>query len=401
MRGRLARNTLIGTTWQAARVLCQAAWMVVIARALGPHGLGVLSGLLSLATTLAGLSGLGGAMLLLQRVSRQPESFSRYWRQSLVLSLSSSGLLVAAFLLLSPPQHSWILVLAIACSDVICAPFIVLCSHAFQAQEKMGWYSALPTINAFLRLVAALGFWFFVPGHDFAVYAMLHALTGLLSATIAFGVVLILLKPGPSPFVWSMEDARAGSAFSAQWFIGNAITELDKTLALRMGGGDLAGTYAAAYRFASVMAMPIIAFISAIQPRLFRDSSGQRKRLLRHSLVAILGWAFVGGIALQLTAQLIPTLLGSQFSHSAELARWLALWMPLYGLRLLATSVLTSQGRQLLRICVECAGLGFMLLLAAWLIPLWGSIGAVTMAIGTEASVCMLAWAAVACHQRR
>lgn len=400
MHGRLARSTLLATVWQAVRVAFQAAWMIVIAHALGANGLGMLSGLLGLATTLGGLTGLGGAMLLLKNVSRQPESFSRYWRQSLVLSLCSSGLLVIVFLVLSPVQHGWALVLAIACTDLTCMPFIVLCSHAFQAHEKMGWHSALPTINAFTRLLAALAFWFFSTQHDISVYAILHALAGLMSAGAAFLAVVLLLNPLPHPFVWSVGEAREGAAFSALWFTGNATTELDKSIALHVGGGELAGVYAAAYRFTSVVALPIVALIGAIQSRLFRVDSTQG-RLLRHSLIAIFGWAVVGALALQLLAPLIPVLLGEQFAHAAQLARWLTLWIPLYGLRLLGTSILTSRSKQALRIGIECTGLAAMFALATWLIPHWGQIGAALMAVGTEALLATLTWAAVAWTQRR
>ena len=400
MRGRLASNTLLASFWQAVRVACQAAWMIVIAHALGASGLGVLSGSLGLAVTLGGLSGLGGAMLLLKNVARQPASFGRYWRQSLVLSACSSSLLVVIFLILSPVQYGWVLLLAIACADLTCAPFIVLCSHAFQAHERMGWYSALPAINAFTRLMAATAFWLFSAEHGIGGYALLHALAGLLGAGLAYFSVVLLLKPQQHPFVWSIGEAREGAAFSALWVTGNATTELDKTAALYVGGGEVAGIYAAAYRFANVMALPIVSLIGAIQPRLFRNDSAQG-RLLWHSLVAILGWSVVGGLTLQWLAQFIPMLLGEQFAQAAQLARWLALWMPLYGLRMLGTSILTAQGRLALRLGIECTGIASMLALAAWSIPQWGEIGAVAMALGTEALLATFAWTAVAWIQRR
>jgi O-antigen/teichoic acid export membrane protein len=400
MRGRLARNTLLASFWQAVRVACQAAWIIVIAHSLGASGLGALSGTLGLAVTLGGLSGLGGAMLLLKNVARQPESFGRYWRQSLVLSACSSSLLVVIFLILSPVQYGWVLLLAIACAELTCAPFIVLCSHAFQAHERMGWHSALPAINAVTRLMAATAFWLFSAEHGIGGYALLHALGSLLGAGLAYFSVVLLLKPQSHPFAWSIGEAREGLAFSALWVTGNATTELDKTAALYVGGGEVAGIYAAAYRFANVMALPIVSLIGAIQPRLFRNDSGQG-RLLWYSLVAILGWSVVGGLTLQWLAQFIPMLLGEQFVQAAQLARWLALWMPLYALRILGASVLTSQGRLALRISIECTGLAAMVALAAWAIPQWGEIGAVAMALGTEALLAILAWAAVAWVQRR
>lgn len=400
MRGRLASSTLLGSFWQAVRVACQAAWMVVIAYALGASGLGALSGTLGLAVTLGGLSGLGGAMLLLKNVARKPESFGRYWRQSLVLSAFSSSFLVVIFLILSPVPYGWVLLLAIACADLVCAPFIVLCSHAFQAHERMGWHSALPAINAFTRLMAATAFWLFSAEHGIGGYALLHALASLLGAGLAFLSVVLLLKPPQHPFFWSIGEAREGLAFSALWVTGNATTELDKTAALYLGGGGVAGIYAAAYRFASVMALPIVSLVGAIQPRLFRSDS-ERGRLLWHSLFAILGWSVVGGLALQWLAQFIPLLFGEQFAQAAQLARWLALWMPLYALRLVGTSILTSQGRLVLRISIECIGLAVMVALAAWSIPQWGAIGAVAMALGTEALLATLAWGAVAWIQRR
>jgi len=68
---------------------------------------------------------------------------------------------------------------------------------------------------------------------------------------------------------------------------------------------------------------------------------------------------------------------------------------------MLGTSILTSQGRLAMRISIECTGLAAMVALAAWSIPQWGAIGAVAMALGTEALLATLAWAAVVWVQRR
>src|SRR5690606_10853404 len=106
-------------------------------------------------------------------------------------------------------------------------------------------------------------------------------------------------------------------------------------------------------------------------------------------------------LAMQVLAQFIPMLLGNQFAHAVELAHWLALWMPLYGLRMLGTSILAAQGWLKLRISIECTGLAAMLGFAFWSIPYWGQIGTVVMALGTEAVLTLLAWTAVCWIQRR
>ena len=80
--GWLATNTLRVTFWHSLRVLCQLAWVLLLARALGVAGYGTYSGIAGLAIALSGLVGFGLGLRLYQDVAWAPELFALRWHEA-------------------------------------------------------------------------------------------------------------------------------------------------------------------------------------------------------------------------------------------------------------------------------------------------------------------------------
>lgn len=184
------------------------------------------------------------------------------------------------------------------------------------------------------------------------------------------------------------------------WFTNGAVASWDKALVLRLAGSELSGLYAAAYRFAALLAMPIDSLVMAVMPRLFRHGSsvGGDPGLLRYVFCAVAGYGIVAGAALALLAPALAWLLGPAFSVAIDVARGIALMVPLYGLRQLGGHLLVAHDRRKELAAIDTVALVLMTVLAILVVPTYGLTGAVIMIVTTELSLVIMTWVAVFRH---
>ena len=398
--GQLAENTLVGMLWQFARIAAQVIWVVLIARSLGPSGYGTFAGIAGLATTLGGVAGLGTGWLLLQHVSRNKSTFDMYWRKASLTTLFSGLILAALFYpaarLIAGSYATAMTIAAVGLSELVCYPLVYLVGFAFQAHERLGWSSALATMMSGARLLAAMAFLSSSFTRDLTTYALFHVGASMLTMICALLLGQTMLRPQRTSFVLHIREIKEGLSFAAVWFTGNAVTELDKTLALRLGGGTVAGIYSAAYRFVSALTLPVASLALAAQPRLFRQSAnppdGSSRLVLRLALVAM-AYGMAASLCLWLLANFLPVLLGKAFDPAARAARLLVLVPPLFALRLIGNAVLMTSGRQLMRVLIEAFGALILIGLANLWIPSYGIAGVAMAVTSTEALLAAGIWA--------
>ncbi|MBB3225428.1 O-antigen/teichoic acid export membrane protein [Luteibacter sp. Sphag1AF] len=388
----LLRHTALGTFWQLSRLLCQVVLLVVLARALGPTDYGMFAGFAGLATVLAGLSGLGSGMLLIKEVAADPRVWSRYWSGALRLSAGSGMVLLLLYALTAPHllriAAPLIAVLSLGAADLICYPLVYLAGFSFQAFERVGWATALPTSMAFARLAGALAFLSAPIEHSLFNYAFFHMTASLLATLFAIGSVHKHLHPTAERAWIPLREITRALRFSANWFTSNALGELDKSLALRFSSPALAGTYTIAYRMGSALATPVTTIVLASQPRLFALTAANRRadiRALAKKLIAIT--CFYGAaatVAMLVLARLLPWLLGANYDAVRTAANMLVLFPFVFSIRLIAGSVLTSTGHPGLRASVEASAVVLMIVLAAIIMPGRGLGGIVITTLTTE-----------------
>jgi O-antigen/teichoic acid export membrane protein len=401
LQHRLLRDTAHVGFWQAARLGGQALWVLLIARLLGPQGYGTFAGIAGLATTLGGLTGLGLGLVLLQDASREPALFDDRWRKARDVSLLSgvglSVLFVGLAASLFGGQLSLLSLAAIGVSELLCLPMVNTAAFAFSARQRMGLAAAWPAVVALARVLAALLCWLSLRAPTLDDYVLFHLLVTALCAFGACASVHWLLKPQPAAFTLSRRDLIEGGGFSLVGMVGNALTSLDKTLVLRLAGAPVAGLYGATYRLASILAMPVDALTMAAGPRLFRHGGGQQVQpgLVAKLAAIALGYASLAAIALWLLAGVLPWLLGEAFRPAVQAARWMALFVPCYSLRLLGSNILMSSDRKRVRVAVECLGLVLLAGFGGLWLPRYGLLGAVLMICATEATLAAITWAAI------
>lgn len=400
--GHMAHNTLLSTFWQLARIAGQAFWVIAIARSLGPSGYGTFAGIAGLATTLGGLAGLGTSFLLLQNVSRNHSAFGTHWRKSILTTFFSGLLLTALFSvathLIIKNNATTATIAAIGISEIVCYPLVYAAGFAFQAHERLGWSGSLAAMMSGVRLFAVIAFWHLASVRDLATYACFHLVASVSCALCALTLARLILRPLRTRFVLRMSEIREGLSFSAVWFTGNAVTEFDKTLALRIAGSEIAGIYSAAYRLVSVLTLPIASLTLAAQPRLFRWGTNQAEgspHLVRHLVLVATGCGLLASVALMFLASLLPILFGHAFEPAVRAARLLALVPPLFALRLIGSTVLMTTGRQLTRALIEVPGIVLMIGLALLWMPEYGLTGIAMTVTSTEALLVVGVWSAL------
>lgn len=400
LSSRLARGTLAATLWQGVRVGAQALWMVVIARAIGPSGYGTFAGAAGLAGAIGSLTGVGFGLLMLQDVSRRPDIFPAAWKRANIAFLASGGLLWAIFVLGALPllpsgTPAWQYA-AIGLPEIMFFPQTILASYAFQTRERMGmagWMYALVPMG---NLVAAACFLWLSNEQTLGAYVPWHVASSLGAALAGHVAVSRILRPGPARFLVTRRDVGESLGYSMMRVIDTALVSIDKTLVLRLADPASAGWYTAAFRLASVLAIPVSALAMAALPRLFRARGGdQSARMARTLLLSSLiggGAASAGMIA---ASWALPLLLGDDFARSAQAARYLCLTPFLIGLCSTGANVLVTSDRRRLRMMAQAAGLAVLAVLGFTLIPPFGIAGAAVMlqgALGTTAA--LLWWAA-------
>ncbi|MBT2118817.1 oligosaccharide flippase family protein [Dyella sp. LX-66] len=398
--GSLARSSLTVMAWSAGRLGAQLAWVLLLARALGASSYGLFSGLAALALAMSGFVGLGLGLRMYQDAARDPQMLNERWRQASLFTAITGVALAALYLLVAREIYATAggsLLLAIAISELVWAPWVTQVAYAYAARGWMGYASAAPVVLSMARVTAVLLLYLLPSGVSIDTYAWLH---GLLTAAASLLLILdsrrrLSIESAGSGVRWS--DIRSGLGFSAMQASTLALSTLDKSFALLWGGEALAGRYVAANRFVSVAALPVDAMVTAALPRLFRavDKPATAVRALSLLALGAGGYGAVMGGVVWLGSGLVPWLLGPSFAESAVAVRLLALYVPLYCLRILGTNALLGLGWKNWRFFSELLAVGAMGAGIAWRAPVAGLEGVVEVVLGAEALLGALVWGRV------
>lgn len=392
--GKLARNTLLATGWQGLRLMLQFAYLIVVARLLGAAGYGTFSGIVALAATLSPLAGVGFGLILVKQVARHPELFPRYWGKALTATAVSAPLLILVMgtmaALILPDTGESLALLVVGVSELLLVPLITACANAYQAHERLGAaiFNFVLLNGGRLLSIGALALYDSRP--DLNLFAIAY-LAGtalptaacLIITTRTFGRPIAELRGLTSEF-------REGLGFAASGVTGVAQSEIDKSLLLRLDGALATGTYSVATRIVSAASVPLISFVLAAVPQLFRSgasgTAGSRQTAST-LLVPVLLYGAVAGGAIYLLAPWLPSILGEEFAGSVSVIRMLALLPSLIGISSLLLAVLSCSGAQPARVKIELLALGLGIGLNIALIPALGVSGAVYAALASQGAL--------------
>jgi O-antigen/teichoic acid export membrane protein len=398
-RHRFARNTIWMTIGQGARVVFQAIYFVVVARALGPDGLGAFAGAVALVAIVAPFASLGAGNLLVKHVARVPDRFARYWGGALSITLASAGALALGVLVIAhvalPRTIPIPLVLAVAASDLIFARVIDISGQAFQAHERLARTAQFPLLMSGLRLLAATAFAFV--GHPTAErWAWWYAASTAVAATAAVVITNRELGRPALVFGYPASELREGAYFATSLSAQNIYNDIDKWMLARLSTLEATGIYSAAYRLIDVSFVPVKSLLAAAYPRFFQHgANGVRAglALARRLLPWAAAYAAVAGVILFALAPELPRVLGADYRASVEATRWLAILPLLKSVHYFAADTLTGAGYQGRRTVAQIVVAGFNVLVNIPLIAAASWRGAAWSSIASDGLLAVLLWA--------
>ena len=377
--GILARNTAFATAWQSVRLTLQFAYLILVARVLGVEGYGIFAGSVALAASLSPLVGWGFGMILVQEVSRSPQRFPEFWAKALravaVSGPITAGIMIALASLLLPVEGRWSVILLITGAELLAMPVIATGSLTYQAHERLGWTMFNHVQLNLLRLgavalLAALGERGLI---DFA-----WAYFGATVATALLSMMQVRRAFGGPDLAKSRLTGwvRQGLGFSLSAVANTAHGEIDKTVLLRLGTAASAGNYSLAARVVSAATTPLIAYVLAAAPRLFREGEqgiAATATLARYLLPPIFVYGIATAVGLYICTPLLPWIFGSGYGDAQQLVCWLAPIPMMVGASQLALNVLSASGRQHVRVLFEGISLTVNVVLNVILVPAWGA----------------------------
>ena len=398
----VARGTLVGSGLMGVRVVLQAAYLVLTARALSAAGYGQFAAVVSLVSLIAPLAGLGSGMVMLKRVSGDPAQLSASWAATLRLTLLSSVAFAALLLPVSVlllPGVDWRLPAAIVASEILGAPLIVAAALALQAAGQFAAMHSISVVLYMARLGAAGLVLALLRPVTPEIFAAAHLGATAIGTLVALAVVQWKLRPiyrrAASQASW-----KEGIPYAASGLIGIVNSEIDKPLMLRLAGAEAAGVFAAAFRLATAVTAPVGALMLAAVPAFFREAAAPPTRAVRVLGIA-LGYSLIGAGGMVAFAWVAPLLLGPAFKASAGLLQFLAPWLVFNAARQIGCAALTARGRQSLRLGLEGAAAVLSPILNLMLIPAFGAVGAACTVAFTDAVIAVSAWAFLLARRRR
>jgi O-antigen/teichoic acid export membrane protein len=323
---------------------------LVLARILGPEGLGhlsVVNTVINFANLIA-TAGLTTSILRYSAAQRDPGAAWAVFRSGALL-VSGSSLVVLAGVVLFARSPLWVfdpvagLFVPLAALTLPLRSLASCCTEFSQSRERMR-AKALLEVTAKALLVAAVVAGSFALAFRGAILG--SVLGGAVGSCVAFVYVARLRAPRPArPPVPARELLRFGGLGLLTNFFGLVLTTADVLcLSALLGDPSAVGFYSIAVVFQQLVRVPMIAYLDARFPEMTRSAEdpGALRALrlaMRRHLLAI---SLAATTALGATAPwLLPLLFGESYRASV---------LPLEILLLgqLAWSLAAAQGRSLL-----------------------------------------------------
>lgn len=399
----LTKNTLWMLFGQGIRLVLQAAYFVIIARALGVEQYGAFVGATAIVSTLAPFATLGSGNLLIKNVSRNRALFNEYWGNALFMIFASGLPLLVLLLLIAPfflPKTvSLLLVTLVAVTDLIFFRLLAITGQAFQAVLWLSKTAQLELLPSVTRLIAAFCLINFFSEPGALEWSCLYLLSTVVAALIGFIMVCRSLGT-PKLALWRIKpELTEGFYFSISLSAQTIYNDIDKTMLARLSSLEATGIYAAAYRLIDVAFVPVRSLLYAIYAKFFQHGksgiTGSIQVTKRLSPVAAI-YGATAGVSLFLLAPVIPRILGNEYTTTIDALRWLAPLPFLKAMHYFAADTLTGAGLQGVRSGLQVVVAVFNVFINLWLIPLYSWQGAAWSSLASDGLLVVSLWVTVA-----
>jgi O-antigen/teichoic acid export membrane protein len=397
----VARNAGWMFLGQGLSLVCQAGYLILVARLLGSTEYGRYVGALAMASMLSQYSSLGSREVLFRHVSQAHDTFREYWGNVVVMTVGLGCVFAAALTIAGPHiahSYSGLLLCCVALGDCLFAQLTAGAGRAFQVFEKMQITAGMSVaINLLRVLLAAAMLWRFQ--HGTAEQWSIASLVVSAIATIAALALVtrILGSPRFSPGLLR-ERTGEGFVFALSYSTDGVYNNIDKAMLGHYGMNAANGIYTTAYRVIDVSTAPITSIHSATFPTFFRKGAEGVRSTAQYARQILKKTAPLGlgsAVLLVLLAPVVPHLLGKGFRESVEALRWLCL-LPLFrSFQLSAGDAVTGAGYQNVRLRIQAGAAAFNFAVNLYLIPHYSWRGAAWSSLATDGLLGAMNWAAL------
>jgi O-antigen/teichoic acid export membrane protein len=398
----LAKDSLWMFLGYGMRIVVQAAYFILIARALGPDQYGAFVGVTALIALVAPFGGLGAGHLLVKNVSRDRSLFSDYWGNALFLAVTTGlvlvGFVLAVSRLLLPVEIPMMLIVLVSVADILAVRGAEMAAQAFQATNQLRHTATLTLLPMILRLVGALVVFAIWHRGSAMLWGWFYCGASIVSCVVA--IVLVKMKIGAPRLALKRIPAEIeegfyfGTSLSAQ----TVYNDIDKTMLARLSTLDATGIYAAAYRLIDVSFTPVRSVLYAAYANFFRhgkEGIAVSYKYAKKIVPKMLGYSTIIFIGLFVCAPIVPVILGKEYARSVEALRWLALLPFFKSIHYFLADSLTGAGYQRMRTAAQIAIAIFNVLINLWIIPAYSWRGAAWSSLASDGALALTMYGCV------
>jgi O-antigen/teichoic acid export membrane protein len=405
-RSKLAKNATWMLSGQGIQVAVQFTYFMLVARALGPHGYGTFVACTAFSAVLAPFSPCGTGQVLIKYVSRNKEVFPQYFGNALLVTACSGAVLVgfvlAARTLLLPGSADFSMVLAVAIADLVCAQVTFVCCQSFLATDRGSRSAQILIVSAALRLAAALTL--LTGARTTTHWAFLYLSASVLGVIWAVSVVSVRCARPRLEWRLIFPSMREGFHFTTSVAAQSVYNDIDKMMLARLSSVESAAIYAVAYRFVEGAMLPIRSLQAVTFAEFFRRGVNGvtpafdfARKILRRAIP----YGIASSLLLLGVAQLLPTVLGRDYTASRSALCWLCLLPVIKSVHSFLTDTLTGADYQWQRSLSQISVAVFNVVINLWLIRVWSWRGAAWSSLLTDFLLVVILYFVIRAHLRK
>jgi O-antigen/teichoic acid export membrane protein len=384
---------------QIARLSLQALYFVVIARVLGPSGMGTFVGVLAFVSLVVPFASVGSGQLLIRDGVRDPESMPIAWGNALLITSTTGFVLVLCLTLIGgfvfAHGASVATVAAVGSAELIFARYTELAWQAYQAVGRLRRTGQIQVALSAARLLAAVLMGISPELQSPSSWAFLYlGATALVAAAAMVAARLEITRAAPRPALIP-QRLREGVFFSIGLSAQSIYNDIDKTMLLRIATADAVGIYAAAYRLIEMAFTPVRSLLYAAYAEIFRrgaDGPSSALHFIRRPLAIGVCYSTVSGIALWLLAPAVTLVLGEGYGSTVFAIRLLASLPLLKCLHYFAGDLLAGLGDQAQRSIAQILIAALNVALNLIFLPRFSWRGASVVSVACDALLAAALW---------
>jgi O-antigen/teichoic acid export membrane protein len=350
--GRIARNVRALAGGQIVTWTMTLLWTLVVPRALGPAGLGLVVSAMSVTGVVAIVLGLGTRNYLVREIVVNPIEAGRLLGTALVLRLGLAPLVVGAVVVYSALTHTGgeartvLYLVALASLLTLLAEPL---QAGFQAIERMKYLAYSDVINKTAQsllgiAVVAVGF------RAVGIAASMAAVAAIVIVLNALWLARFIRVEFRTTAALLMRMIRQSVAYWAFAVFSMLYLWIDTIMLSLMTRSEVVGWYGAPVRlFQTLMFLPVL-LSTAWLPRLvaaFGQGEAELRRTARKpiELVLVLSAPIAAGTAM-VASTFVPVLYGDAYRHAVPVMIILGLCLPPMYTNIMLSQVLIAANRQ-------------------------------------------------------